>query len=380
MLSLPVYLDSHATTPADPRVVEAMLPWFSRQFGNPGSHHQAGRKAADAVEHSRASIAALLNCSPEEILFTSGATEADNLALKGFVAASPTPPHIISSQAEHRAILDPLKRLARSDASVTLLPVDRAARISADQIAEALRPDTRLVTLMLANNEIGSLNPLAEISSLCRSREILLHSDATQAVGKIPLDLRQLPLDLVSFSSHKLYGPPGIGALFIRNRDNPIRLAPLLEGGGQERRLRSGTLPVPLIVGFATACELARREMAEESLRLAHLREQLWEKIRSAFPDAVRNTPLREVLPQNLNITFPGIDGEQLLRSLTDIAVSSGAACSSADPRPSHVLRAIGLSEQDAKSSLRFGLGRFTTQEEIDFAADDLIRIVRSLS
>lgn len=379
MPQLPIYLDHHATTPTDPRVLEEMLPFFSGGFGNAGSQHAIGYRAAKAVERGRERIAALLRCEPEEVVFTSGATEANNLALKGYAAGNPRPLHIISSVAEHRAVLDPLKRLRREGVEVTLLPVDREGRVSVAGVEEAIRPETQLVSVMLANNEIGSLNPLEEICEVCHARGVLVHTDATQAVGKLEVDLRQLPVDLLSFSGHKVYGPMGIGALIVREREEPIRLLPLIEGGGQERRLRSGTLPVPLIVGLGRACELAGAEWRAEGERLERWREGMWERISAAVPGTRRNTPFENVLPQNLNVTFAGIDGEQLLRRLTDVSVSSGAACSTADPRPSHVLQAIGLSEGEAKASIRIGLGRFHTEEEIESAADSIIRTVRSL-
>lgn len=379
MPQLPIYLDHHASTPTDPRVVQAMLPFFSQSFGNSGSQHSFGYNAARAIEQGRNRVAELLNCDPEEVVFTSGATEANNLALKGFVSGCSEPLHIISTVGEHRAILDPLKRLSRESVDVSLLPVDQEGRVSPDQIESAIRPRTKLVSVMLANNEIGSLNPLKEICEICHSRGILVHSDATQAIGKIRVDLQALPVDLISLSGHKLNGPQGIGALILREKTEPIRLKPLIEGGGQERRLRSGTLPLPLIVGLGTACELASAEMEAEGERLSTWREEMWERISERLPGTKRNTPQGQVLPQNLNVTFQGVDGEQLLRQLRDVAVSSGAACSSADPRPSHLLQAIGLTEAEAKASIRIGLGRFNTQEEIEYATEYLIRTVKEL-
>jgi len=379
MPELPIYLDHHATTPTDPRVVEEMLPYFSRMYGNAGSQHAFGYRAAKGVEQGRERVAKLLNCTPDEVVFTSGATEANNLALKGFAAACSGPVQIISTVAEHRGVLDPLKRLQREGVGITLLPVDREGRVSVEEIRRAIRPETKLVSVMLANNEIGSINPLKEICDVCHERGVVVHTDGTQGVGKIQVDLGELDVDLLSLSGHKLYGPQGIGALIVRERERPIRLKPLIEGGGQERRLRSGTLPVALIVGLGKACELAGSEMEAEGERVREWREGMWRRLEAGLPGTQRNTPSEDVLPMNLNVTFAGIDGEQLLRRLTEVAVSSGAACSSAEPRPSYVLQAIGLTEEEAKRSIRIGLGRFNTREEIEYAAEYLIRIVREM-
>jgi len=379
MPELPIYLDHHATTPTDPRVVEEMLPYFSRMYGNAGSQHAFGYRTAKGVERGRERVAKLLNCTSEEVVFTSGATEANNLALKGFSAACSGPVQIISTVAEHRGVLDPLKRLQREGVGITLLPVDREGRVSAEEIRRAIRPESKLVSVMLANNEIGSINPLKEICDVCHERGVVVHTDGTQGVGKIRVDLGELDVDLLSLSGHKLYGPQGIGALIVRERERPIRLKPLIEGGGQERRLRRGTLPVALIVGLGKACELAGSEMEAEGERVREWREEMWRRLEAGLPGTQRNTPSEEVLPMNLNVTFAGIDGEQLLRRLTEVAVSSGAACSSAEPRPSYVLQAIGLSEEEAKRSIRIGLGRFNTREEIEYAAEYLIRIVRDM-
>lgn len=378
MPSRPVYLDHHATTPVDPRVVDAMHPHWTENFGNAGSiHHAYGTHAAQAVEHAREQLASLLHVDPDAVIFTSGATEANNLALKGVLAAPGH--HVITTVVEHPTVLAPLKKLQRRGCEVTFLPVDSQGRVSAQQIEQALQPHTKLVSVILASNEIGTLNPLQDIGDLCHTRGILLHTDATQAVGKIPLDLEQLPVDLLSLSAHKFYGPQGIGTLIVREHNAPLRLEPLFDGGGQEKRLRSGTLPVPLIAGLGAAAELARQEMHADATRLSTLRDKLWQSLQAAIPDIHRNTPLTDVLPHNLNITIPDVDGEALLHALTQIAVSSGSACSTTDPRPSHVLQAIGLSEQQAKASLRFGLGRFTTEDETDLAARHLIDVVRHL-
>ena len=385
MPPLPIYLDNHATTPVDPRVLEAMLPFFTHHFGNAGStSHSFGHDAKAAVDQSRELIAAGIGCSPREIVFTSGATESNNLALRGVAERTRRRGnHIVSVTTEHKAVLDPLRRLARKGFEVTLLPVEQIGSLTAgllrpEQVAEALRDDTLLVSVMLANNEIGILQDIPAISRICKERGVLLHCDATQAVGKIPVDVQTLGVDLMSFTAHKIYGPKGVGALYVRRGSPGVRLEPLLDGGGQEGGLRSGTLNVPGIVGFANALELCLAEMPAEISRLSTLRHRLWDGLRREVPDVLLNGPdwnqqptgsdklIR--LPANLNCAFPFVDGEALLINMKDVAVSSGSACTSANPEPSHVLRAIGLSEDLTRASLRFGLGRFTTAEEIDFA------------
>ena len=385
MPSLPIYLDNHATTPVDPRVIETMLPFFTQRFGNAGStSHSFGHEAKAAVDQSRELIAAGIGCSPREIVFTSGATESNNLALRGVAERTRRRGnHIVSVTTEHKAVLDPLRRLARKGFEVTLLPVEQIGSLTAgllrpEQVAEALRDDTLLLSVMLANNEIGILQDIPAISRICKERGVLLHCDATQAVGKIPVDVQTLGVDLMSFTAHKIYGPKGVGALYVRRGSPGVRLEPLLDGGGQEGGLRSGTLNVPGIVGFAKALELCLAEMPAEITRLSDLRQRLWDGLRREVPDVVLNGPdwnqqptsadkmIR--LPGNLDCAFPFVDGEALLINMKDVAVSSGSACTSANPEPSHVLRAIGLSEDLTRASLRFGLGRFTTAEEIDFA------------
>ncbi|MFN0056109.1 MAG: cysteine desulfurase family protein [Planctomycetales bacterium] len=376
----PIYLDHQATTPVDPRVLEAMLPWLSEQFGNASSiHHAYGRRAADAVEQARGQVAELLNVDPRTLIFTSGATESNNLALKGVLRRRPAGAHLVVNAAEHRAILDPAKALEREGFGVTVVPVDHEARVHPDQIASAIQPNTVLVSVMAANNEVGTLNPLPEIAELCHDRGVWLHTDAAQYVGKLPLDLNELPVDLLSLSGHKIYGPQGIGALYVRREGRRIVLRPLFDGGGHEQRMRSGTLPVPLIVGLGAACEIARREMSTESPRLADLSDRLWQALNSKLTGMHVNGPWPERLPGNLNVSFDGVSGEALLASLTEIAVSSGSACTSADPEPSHVLRAMGLNEQLCLASLRFGVGRFNTTDEIDRAADHVIASVSRL-
>lgn len=385
MLHLPIYLDNHATTRCDPRVVDAMLPYFSETFGNASSiSHKFGWDAREAVDRSRDQIAGLLNADPRSVVFTSGATEASNLAIKGIVqpllrSSDSPPPHIITCAAEHRATLDPIKRLQRAGAEITVLPVDEFGQVNPQQVADALRPETALVSIMLANNEIGTLNPTAEIAAVCRSRKVPLHCDAVQAVGRIPVDIAELGADLVSISAHKLYGPKGIGALIVRRGNRLARPEAQLDGGGHENGLRSGTLPVPLIVGFGCACQLAHESRIEDAARIVSLRDALWVEISTRLAGLHLNGHPTSRLPGNLNVSFEGIDGDVLMNSLTDIAVSSGSACTSADPEPSHVLRAIGRSEQLTRASLRFGIGRFNTREEIDFASEYVVATVNRL-
>jgi cysteine desulfurase len=376
----PIYLDHQATTPVDPRVLAAMVPYFTEKFGNAASgSHAFGWEAAEAVDLARQQVARILGTVPESLIFTSGATEANNLALKGILHRSPPGSHLIINAAEHRAVLDPAKRLQREGFAVTLLPVSPEGRVDPQQVADALRPNTVLVSVMAANNEVGTLNPLHEIGTICRQHNVWLHCDAAQAVGKIPLDLEKLPVDLLSISAHKLYGPKGVGALFVRRGERRIQLEPLFHGGGHEQRLRSGTLPVPLIVGLGAACEIAMQEQAAESLRLSKLTETLWQGLSSRLDGVTLNGPWPERLSGNLNVSFAGVAGDALLTSLTEIAVSSGSACTSADPEPSHVLRAMGISEPLALASLRFGVGRFNNAAEIDVAIDCVVRHVTRL-
>jgi cysteine desulfurase len=390
MISTPVYMDNHSTTRVDPRVLEAMRPYFTEIYGNAGStSHPFGWDAKEAVDKAREAIAAGINASPREIVFTSGATESNNLALRGLAERKRRKGnHIVSVATEHKAILDPLDRLARNGFEVTLLPVTqcgdpRAGAITAEQVAVALRDDTLLVSVMLANNETGVIQPLAEIAAVCRAREIPLHTDATQAVGKIPVDVEQLEVDLMSFSAHKIYGPKGVGALYVRRTGRQARLMPQIDGGGQEQGLRSGTLNVPGIVGFARALELCLEELPRESARLAELRDHLFQGLVERIPGVGLNGPALDIpglrLAHNLNVNFSGVDGEALMMSMRNLAVSSGSACTSANPEPSHVLRAMGLSAEQTRSSLRFGLGRFNTREEVDFAIDLLAEAVPRL-
>jgi cysteine desulfurase len=380
-VSLPIYLDNHATTRTDPRVVQAMLPYFTEQFGNAASKmHVFGQKAEEAVKSARATIANILHAEPREIIFTSGATESNNLALKGVAREYATRgKHLVTLTTEHKAVLDTCAHLQRDGWEVTYVPVETTGLVSLSKLEAALRPDTVLVSVMLANNEIGVIQPLREIVKLAHARNIFVHTDATQAVGKIPVDVRELEVDLLSFTAHKLYGPKGIGALFVRKQGGRVRLVPLQDGGGHEQGLRSGTLPVPLIMGFAKACELALAEKPSEAIRLATLRDRLWAGLQAGVPGIQLNGTLEHRLPGNLNITLPGIKGESLLLELRDIALSSGSACTTMDSEPSHVLRALGLDDDHADASLRFGLGRFTTAEEIEYTITRVAEAVREL-
>jgi cysteine desulfurase len=383
---LPIYLDNHATTRCDPRVVEAMLPYFSEHYGNAASrHHRFGAEAATAVETAREQIADLVNASPKEIIFTSGATESDNLAIKGAVALLRRHgDHIVTCQTEHHAVLDVGKRLQREGWNVTFLPVDSRGRITPEQVAAALTPKTVFVSLMLANNEIGVVHPLAEIGKLCKERGIVLHTDAAQAVGKLPVDVEVLQVDLLSLSGHKIYGPKGVGALYVRRRNPAVRLEPPFDGGGHERGFRPGTLPVPMIVGLGAACSLARAEMPAEAARIRRLRDRLFSGLKEAVPDLVLNgpdldAPANDRLPGNLNVSFPHVHGEALLMALKSLAISSGSACTSASVEPSYVLRALGIPDDLAHASLRFGVGRYNTDEEIDFAINEVAAAVTRL-
>jgi cysteine desulfurase len=381
MVRLPIYLDNNSTTRGDPRVVQAMLPYFTDHYGNAASRtHRFGWKAEEAVEYAREQVAALLGASAREIVFTSGATESNNLALKGAVAMLRSRgEHIVTVQTEHKAVLDPCRRLEREGFRVTYLPVDRFGRVTAAQVADAFTGRTVLVSVMAANNEIGTLQPIQAIGKVCKERGVLFHCDAAQAAGKLPVNVEEMGLDLVSVSAHKMYGPKGIGALYVRRRNPHVRLQPLFDGGGHERGMRSGTLPVPLIVGFGMACALCQEGMAPEADRLTRLREQLREGITQRVPDTIFNGHLVDRLPGNLNLSFANVRGEALLMALRDIAVSSGSACTSADPEPSYVLRAVGLDDELAHASIRFGLGRFTTDEEIDYVVNEVARQVERL-
>lgn len=381
MSQRPIYLDCHATTPVDDRVLNAMLPYFTEHFGNPSSiNHLYGWEAEAAVKQARAILADAINATPEEIVFTSGATEANNLALKGVAEAYFSKGrHIITLQTEHSAVLDPCQYLRSLGFEITFLPVQKNGLIDLTQLEAAFRPDTILVSVMAANNEIGVLQPLAEIGGLCRDAGVLFHTDAAQAIGKIPLDVEATKIDLLSMTAHKVYGPKGIGALYVRRRSPRVQLSPQLHGGGHERGMRSGTLYPPQIVGFAKAVELALAEQATETKRLTELREQLWQQLQQLDGVHLNGHPTQR-LSGNLNISVEGVDGAALLLGLQPVmAVSSGSACSSVSTAPSHVLTALGHSEQLAYASIRFGIGRFNTAAEIDRVAQQAIATISSL-
>ena len=377
---LPIYLDNQASTPLDPRVLDAMLPYFTEQFGNPHSEsHVYGKNALAAIEAARADVAALIGADPREIVFTSGATEANNLALKGaahFVRAHPQAgreprDRIVTLATEHKCVLESAAALAREGLEVAYVPVEPNGLVSPDRLAETIDERTLLVSVMAAHNEIGVIQPLAEIGALCRSRGVLLHTDAAQAFGKVPLDVEAMKIDLMSISGHKIYGPKGVGALYIRRRPR-VRLEPLIDGGGQERGLRSGTLPTPLCVGRGRAAALAAAEMGEEAERLRGLRDRLQRSLMRRIPGLRVNGDTGHRLPGNLNMSFPGLTAPELIEACPSVAMSTGSACTSATVEPSYVLRALGLSDDLANASIRLGLGRFTTAAEVDFAADAL--------
>ncbi len=377
-VKLPIYMDYHATTPVDPRVLEAMLPYFTQNFGNAASrNHAFGWTAEEAVENARAQIARLVGASPKEIIFTSGATESDNLAIKGIAEMyREKGNHIITQVTEHKAVLDTCKRLEKSGCEVTYLPVEKDGRISLDDLQRAITPKTILITVMYANNEIGVVQPIAEIGKIAKEKGVFFHVDGVQAVGKIPVDVQKDNIDLLSISAHKLYGPKGVGALYVRRRNPRVQLAAIIDGGGHERGMRSGTLNVTGIVGFGKACELCQNEMAEESERLRRLRDRLKDNFFSKLDEIFINGSMEHRLPHNMNISFAYVEGESLLMGINDVAVSSGSACTSATLEPSYVLKALGVGEDLAHTSIRFGLGRFTTQEEVDYVADRVIETV----
>ena len=381
-MKFPIFLDNHSTTPMDPRVLEAMLPYFVEKFGNAASrNHAFGWEAEEAVEKARKQIARLIKADSKEIVFTSGATEADNLALKGVLEMyKEKGKHIITSATEHRAVLDTAKSLeAKGMATVTYLPVDKQGMVNPEDVRNAITNKTILISVMLANNEIGTINPVQEIGKIAKEKGVLFHCDATQGVGKIPVDVQAMNLDLMSFSAHKIYGPKGVGALYVRKKNPRVRIAAQMDGGGHERGMRSGTLPVPLIVGFGKACELCEQEMPAESARLAKMRDYLQTGIMAALEESYLNGHPTNRLPGNLNISFAYVEGESLLMGMKEIALSSGSACTSATLEPSYVLRALGVGTELAHSSIRFGLGRFNTDEEIDYTIKKVIEIVTKL-
>ena len=380
-VKLPIYMDNQATTAVDARVLEAMLPYFTEKFGNAASrNHEFGWKAEEAVENARAQIARLIHATPREIVFTSGATESDNLAVKGVAEARKEKGnHIITQVTEHKAVLDTCRHLEKSGYEVTCLPVASDGLIDLDALRRAITPKTILISIMQANNEIGVIQPIEEIGKIAKKHGILFHVDAVQAVGKIPVDVLKDGIDMLSISAHKIYGPKGIGALYVRRKDPRVELAAMVDGGGHERGLRSGTLNVPGIVGLGKACEVCQREMPEERERLGRLRDKLKEAISSRLDGTSVNGSITHRLPNNLNLSFAGVEGDALLMGINDVAVSSGSACTSAMIEPSYVLRALGLSEDLSHSSIRFGLGRFNTEEEVDYVADRVVETVKRL-
>ena len=376
-----VYLDHNATTPVDPRVLEAMLPYLRDQFGNAASRsHRFGWNAEEAVDLARTQVAKVLGANPKEIIFTSGATESDDAAIFGAAKMyADQGRHIVTCETEHKAVIDPCQYLERQGYRVTFLKPDATGRVSAAQVAEALRDDTILVSLMYANNEIGTLHPVAKIGALCKERGVLFHTDATQAFGKLPIDVERMGIDLMSLSAHKIYGPKGVGALYVRRKKPRVRIEPIILGGGHERGMRSGTLNVPGIVGLGTAARLALDEMEAEGERLTRLRDRLWTGLSSQLTDLVLNGNLEHRLPNTLNVSFRYVEGESLMMSFDDIAVSSGSACTSASLGPSHVLKALGVGDDVAHSSIRFSLGRFNTEEDIDYTLERVVAAVNHL-
>jgi len=380
-VKLPIYMDNHATTQVDPRVVEAMLPYYTQHFGNAASrNHQFGWEAEQAVETAREQVAKLVGATAKEIIFTSGATESDNLAIKGVAEMyREKGNHIITAATEHKAVLDTCKRLEKNGYRVTYLPVGADGLINIDDLKRAMDDKTILVTIMYANNEIGVLQPVAEIGKICHEKGVLFHTDAVQAIGKVPVNVIKDNIDLMSITAHKLYGPKGVGALYVRRKNPRVQITAQIDGGGHERGMRSGTLNVPNIVGLGKACELAMNEMPEESKRLASLRDRLKKKLEDNLDEIHINGSMEHRLPGNLNMSFVYVEGESLLMGINDIAVSSGSACTSATLEPSYVLKALGLGDDVAHSSIRFGIGRFNTEGEIDYVADKLIDTVKKL-
>jgi cysteine desulfurase len=380
-MKTPIYLDNHATTRMDPRVLDAMLPYFTEYFGNAASrNHEFGWIAEQAVEKARKQIGDLIGASAREIIFTSGATESDNLAIKGVAEMyAEKGNHIITAATEHKAVLDTCKKLEKHGFRVTYLPVMADGLIDLDMLREAITDKTILVTIMYANNEIGVLQPVAEIGKICRERGVLFHTDGVQAIGKVPVDVNKDNIDIMSITGHKLYGPKGAGALYVRRKNPRVQLTAQMDGGGHERGMRSGTLNVPGIVGLGEACAISQREMPEEMKRVQYLRDKLRGRIEEGLDEVYLNGSWEHRLPGNLNMSFAYVEGESLLMGINDIAVSSGSACTSATLEPSYVLKALGLGDDIAHSSIRFGIGRFNTEEEIDYVADRLITVVRKL-
>jgi cysteine desulfurase len=380
-MKLPIYMDYHATTPVDPRVVDAMLPYFTGRFGNAASrNHAFGWEAEEAVETARRQVADLVGANAKEIIFTSGATESNNLAIKGVTEMyREKGNHVITCVTEHKAVIDTCKKLEKQGGRVTYLPVQKDGRIDLDDLRAAITDKTVLITIMTANNEIGVLQPIAEIGAIAKEKGILFHTDAVQAVGKVPFNVNDAKVDLVSMSAHKIYGPKGVGALYVRRRNPRVLLAEQINGGGHERGMRSGTLNVPGIVGLGAAAALAQAEMSTEGERLRKLRDRLNAKLHANLDELYINGSMEHRLPHNLNVSFAYVEGESLLMGINDVAVSSGSACTSASLEPSYVLKALGAGDDLAHSSIRFGLGRWTTEEEVDYVVDKLTTVVRRL-
>src|SRR5450432_1588733 len=380
-VNLPIYMDNHATTPVDPRVLEAMLPYFTQKFGNAASrNHAFGWAGEEAVETARQQIASLINATPKEIIFTSGATESDNLMIKGIAEMyREKGNHIITQAIEHKAVLDTCKRLEKYGYEVTYLPVGIDGRVDPEDVRKAITPKTILITIMYANNEIGVVNPMAEIGKIAKEQGIFFAVDGVQAVGKIPVDVQKDNIDLLAITGHKIYGPKGVGALYVRRRNPRVQLSAIADGGGHERGMRSGTLNVPGIVGLGKACEICQKEMAEESVRMRALRDRLRAGLEAKLDEVFVNGSWEHRLPNNLNMSFAYVEGESLLMGINDIAVSSGSACTSATLEPSYVLKALGAGDDLAHSSIRFGLSRFNTEEEVDYVAAKVIDVVLKL-
>jgi cysteine desulfurase len=377
-----IYMDNHATTPMDPRVLEVMVPYFTEHFGNAASrNHQFGWEAEAAVDHAREQIGRLINAKPKEVIFTSGATESDNLAIKGVIEFyKDKGNHIITAVTEHKAVLDTCKALERTGkAQVTYLQVDKEGLVDLDDLRKAITDKTILISIMYANNEIGTIQPVREIGKIAKEKGILFHSDATQGVGKIPVDVEAMGIDLMSFTGHKIYGPKGCGALYVRSKGPRVRLTPMMDGGGHERGMRSGTLNVPGIVGFGKACELCGAEMETETAQMLELRGRLQKGLFDQLDEVYLNGHPTHRLPGNLNVSFAFVEGESLLMGLKDVAVSSGSACTSATLEPSYVLKALGVGEDLAHTSIRFGLGRFNTVEDVDYVTGRVVHEVRRL-
>ncbi|PYS01672.1 MAG: IscS subfamily cysteine desulfurase [Acidobacteria bacterium] len=381
MVKLPIYMDNHATTPLDPRVLEAMMPYLTDQFGNAASrNHKFGWEAEEAVEEARKQLAALIGADAREIVITSGATESDNLAVKGVAwMYREKGNHIITAVTEHKAILDTCKHLEKEGFRVTFLPVDNRGFVDLDDLRKAITDKTILISVMTANNEVGVIQDIKAIGKIARERGVLFHTDAVQAVGKVPFNVNEMNVDIASLSAHKFYGPKGVGALYVRRRNPRVLLTPIIDGGGHERGMRSGTLNVPGIVGFGKAAQIAREEMPKESAEMFRLREKLRTTLEKELDEIYINGDLQKRLPGNLNMSFAYVEGESLLMGINDVAVSSGSACTSASLEPSYVLKALGVGEDLAHTSIRFGIGRFNTEEEVDYVAGRVIEVVRRL-